>query len=47
MLTADELHGALRTRLDVRRIVSRRKAEHAWVSEPRTDDVRAEPGKGA
>ena len=36
MLTADELHEALRTRLDVRRIVSRRKAEHAWV--------RANPG---
>ena len=36
MLAADELGEALRTRLDVRRIVSRRKAEHAWV--------RANPG---
>jgi pyruvate,water dikinase len=36
MLTAEELHEALRTRRDVRRIVLRRKAEHAWV--------RANPG---
>ena len=36
MLTADELDDALRTSVDVRRLVSRRKAEHAWV--------RASPG---
>ena len=36
MLSADELHEALRTHRDVRRLVSRRKAEHAWV--------RANPG---
>jgi pyruvate,water dikinase len=36
MLTADELREALGTRLDARRRVSRRKAEHAWV--------RANPG---
>jgi pyruvate,water dikinase len=36
MLTADELREALRTRADVRRLVSRRRAEHAWV--------RANPG---
>jgi pyruvate,water dikinase len=36
MLTADELREALRTHGDARRIVSRRKAEHAWV--------RANPG---
>ena len=36
MLAADELHDALRTRVDVRRLVSRRRAEHAWV--------RANPG---
>jgi rifampicin phosphotransferase len=36
MLTADELREALRQREDVRRLVRRRKAEHAWV--------RANPG---
>ena len=36
MLTADELREALRTRADVRRLVSRRRAEHAWVQ--RTPD---------
>ena len=36
MLSADELREALRTHRDVRRLVSRRKAEHAWV--------RANPG---
>jgi len=36
MLTTDELREALRTRDDVRRLVSRRRAEHAWV--------RANPG---
>ena len=36
MLTAGELREALRTRADVRHLVSRRRAEHAWV--------RANPG---
>jgi pyruvate,water dikinase len=46
MLTADELHEALRTRLDVRRIVSRRKAEHAWVrANPGPMTYGPEPGK--
>jgi hypothetical protein len=46
MLTADELHEALRTRLDVRRIVSRRKAEHAWVrANPRPMTSGPEPGQ--
>ena len=48
MLTADELHEALRTRLDVRRIVSRRKAEHAWVrANPGPMTYGPEPGKAA
>jgi len=46
MLTADELREALRTRLDVRRIVSRRKAEHAWVrANPGPMTYGPEPGK--
>ena len=46
MLTAGELHEALRTRLDVRRIVSRRKAEHAWVrANPGPMTYGPEPGK--
>jgi pyruvate,water dikinase len=36
MLAAEELRDALRTREDVRRLVSRRRAEHTWV--------RANPG---
>lgn len=36
MLASDELREALRTRADVRRLVARRRAEHAWV--------RANPG---
>lgn len=36
LLTADELHDALRSRNDVHSVVSRRKSEHAWV--------RANPG---
>jgi pyruvate,water dikinase len=46
MLTGDELREALRTRLDVRRIVSRRKAEHAWVrANPGPMTYGPEPGK--
>ena len=46
MLTADELHEALRTRRDVRRLVSRRKAEHAWVrANPGPMTYGPEPGK--
>ena len=46
MLTADELREALRTRLDVRRLVSRRKAEHAWVrANPGPMTYGPEPGK--
>jgi rifampicin phosphotransferase len=46
MLTADQLHEALRTRRDVRRIVSRRKAEHAWVrANPGPMTYGPEPGK--
>ena len=46
MLTADELREALRTRLDVRRTVTRRKAEHAWVrGNPGPMTYGPEPGK--
>jgi pyruvate,water dikinase len=46
MLAADELYEALRTRRDVRRIVSRRKAEHAWVrANPGPMTYGPEPGK--
>jgi rifampicin phosphotransferase len=46
MLTADELREALRTRLDVRRLVSRRRAEHAWVrANPGPMTYGPEPGK--
>jgi rifampicin phosphotransferase len=46
MLTAEDLREALRTRLDVRRIVSRRKAEHAWVrANPGPMTYGPEPGK--
>ena len=46
MLTADELHEALRTRVDVRRLVSRRKAEHAWVrANPGPMTYGPEPGR--
>ena len=46
MLTADELREALRTRGDISRIVSRRKAEHAWVrANPGPMTYGPEPGK--
>jgi pyruvate,water dikinase len=46
MLTADELREALHTHRDVRRIVSRRKAEHAWVrANPGPMTYGPEPGK--
>jgi rifampicin phosphotransferase len=46
MLTADELREALRTHGDVRRIVFRRKAEHAWVrANPGPMMYGPEPGK--
>ena len=46
MLTADELREALRTRADVRRLVSHRKAEHAWVrANPGPMTYGPEPGK--
>ena len=46
MLTADELREALRSHSDVRRIVSRRKAEHAWVrANPGPMTYGPEPGK--
>jgi pyruvate,water dikinase len=46
MLTADELLEALRIRVDVSRIVSRRKAEHAWVrANPGPMTYGPEPGK--
>jgi pyruvate,water dikinase len=46
MLAADELREALRTRSDVRRVVSRRRAEHAWVrANPGPMTYGPEPGK--
>ncbi len=46
MLTMDELREALHTRRDVRRIVSRRKGEHAWVrANPGPMTYGPEPGK--
>jgi len=46
ILTADELHEAIRTRVDVRRLVSRRKAEHAWVrANPGPMTYGPEPGR--
>jgi len=46
MLTADELRDAMRTRQDVRELVVRRKAEHAWVRAHRGPMTYGpEPGK--
>ena len=46
MLTAGELREALRARLDMRRLVSRRKGEHAWVrANPGPMTYGAQPGK--
>src|SRR5262245_1735550 len=46
MLTVDELHEALQTHRDLRRTVSRRKAEHAWVrANPGPMTYGPEPGK--
>jgi pyruvate,water dikinase len=46
MLTADELREALRTHRDVRGIVSRRRAEHAWVrANPGPMTYGPQPGK--
>lgn len=46
MLTADELRDALRTRENVRDVVARRKAEHAWVrANPGPMTYGPEPGK--
>lgn len=46
MLTASELREALRSRSDVRPLVSRRKAEHAWVrANPGPMTYGPEPGK--
>jgi phosphohistidine swiveling domain-containing protein len=46
MPAAEELREALRTRLDVRRVVSRRRAEHAWVrANPGPMTYGPEPGK--
>jgi pyruvate,water dikinase len=46
MFTADEIREALRTHRDIRRIGSRRKAEHAWVrANPGPMMYGPEPGK--
>lgn len=46
MLTADELREALRAHGEVRTVVSRRKAEHAWVrANPGPMTLGPEPGK--
>ena len=46
MLTADELRDALRTRVEVRRLVSRRRGEHAWVrANPGPMTLGPQPGK--
>lgn len=46
MLTVDELRESVRTRTDVRRTVSRRRSEHAWVRvNPGPMTYGPEPGK--